>query len=152
MGTCTAGGRFVPAWPIWTGWGQVGRSGVRGGRRHGAACSLPLAKGQQASQERVELCHLWYPSRKAPHHTQGPHNRNHGAGGNWKGKVGRGCGRARDPGDCRARGSLGTLEECIHTCAQWRASIQMPAPLRASVAVSIDPQRGAQLWVGNSGG
>ena len=30
-------------------------------------------------------------------------------------------------GDCRGRGSLGTHEECAHTRAQCRASIQMPA-------------------------
>lgn len=117
----------------------------------GQPAGLPLAKGQQASQERVELCHLWYPSKKAPHHTQGPHNRNHGAGRNWKGEVARGCGRAQYPGDCRGQGSLGTHEECTHTRASWRASIQMSATLRASTAISIDPQRGAQPQVGNLG-
>ena len=40
--TCTAGGRFVPAWPFWAGWGQIERSGVRGGTGHGAACRLAI--------------------------------------------------------------------------------------------------------------
>ena len=114
----------------------------------GQPAGLPLAKGQQASQERVELCHLWYPSRKAPHHTQGPHNRNHGAGGNWKGEVGRGCGRA---GTAEAGAPWGPMKSAhTHVPSAGPAFRCLPR-LRASAAVSIDPQRGARPRVGNSG-
>lgn len=55
----------------------------------GQPACLPLAEGPQTAQNRAELCHLGYPSGKAPPHPRGPETGTVGqpsVGGSWEGR------------------------------------------------------------------